>query len=152
MDNVYKTVKIWLIFVSFVSLLIVYNSYFMINTREKGNIGEKIACDYLKQRGYFIQNRNYLKKWGEIDIVAVKSGILHFIEVKSVIHNGQDNGYRPEENVHNLKLRRLRRVIQTYLNDEKYGLDAEFQFHVLIVRTNKQTGESKVEIIKNVIL
>jgi putative endonuclease len=124
----------------------------MVNTREKGNIGEEIACDYLRLQGYLIQNRNYLKKWGEIDIVAIKAGILHFIEVKSVIHNGHDNGYRPEENVHDLKLKRLRRVIQTYLNDEKYGLDAEFKFHVLIVRTNQQTGKSKVEMIENVIL
>jgi putative endonuclease len=124
----------------------------MINTREKGNIGEDIACDYLKKLGFLIQDRNYLKKWGEIDIVAVKAGIIHFIEVKSVIHNGQDGGYRPEENVHDLKLRRLRRVIQTYLNDEKYGLDAEFQFHVLVVRINKSTGESNVEMIEHVIL
>ena len=69
-----------------------------------------------------------------------------------MIHNGQDNGYRPEENVHDLKLRRLRRVIQTYLNDKKYGLDAEFQFHVIIVLVNQKTGESKVEMLENIIL
>ena len=124
----------------------------MKNNREKGNKGEKIACFYLKKHGFFVQERNYLKKWGEIDIIAIRDGIIHFIEVKSVIDKGNGGGYRPEENVHDLKQRRLRRTIQTYLNERKYGLDAEFKFHIVIVRLNEMTGKSYVTMLENIIL
>ncbi len=49
-----------------------------------GKIGEDCACKYLQKLGYKIVDRNYLKKWGEIDIVAQKDKKLHFVEVKSV--------------------------------------------------------------------
>lgn len=124
----------------------------MKNNREKGNIGEGIACFYLKKHGFFVQERNYLKKWGEIDIIAVKDQIIHFIEVKSVIDKGNSIVYRPEENVHDLKQRRLRRTIQTYLNERKYGLDTEFKFHIVIVRFNEMTGKSYVTMLENIIL
>ena len=122
------------------------------NNREKGDMGESIACFYLEKHGFFIQERNYLKKYGEIDIIAVKDGILHFIEVKSVIDKGNDVSYRPEENVHNLKQRRLRRVIQVYLNERRYSIDAEFKFHVVTVITNNMTGKSKVKMLNDIIL
>ncbi len=125
----------------------------MKNTREKGDIGEEIACFYLKKHGFLIQERNYLKKWGEIDIIALKEGILNFIEVKSIFERGVvDNGHRPEENVHEFKVRKLRRVIQSYLNERKYGLDAEFKFHVITVRFNESTGKSYVKMLENIIL
>ncbi|MEK7184969.1 MAG: YraN family protein [Patescibacteria group bacterium] len=122
------------------------------NNREKGNIGEDIACEYIVKQGFFIQERNYLKKWGEIDIIAVKDQILHFIEVKSTIDKGKGLSYRPEENVHELKIRRLRRTIQTYLNERKYGIDAKFQFHVITVIINEGTGKSTVKMLKNIII
>lgn len=124
----------------------------MKNNREKGNKGEEIACFYLRKHGFFVQERNYLKKWGEIDIIAIKDQIIHFIEVKSVIDKGNSGGYRPEENVHELKQRRLRRTIQTYLNERKYGLDAEFKFHVITVKINEITGKSRVAMLENIIL
>ncbi len=121
------------------------------NTREIGNYGEEIACIYLKKLGYFIQDRNYNKKWGELDIVAVKDNIIHFFEVKS-IRTGGNPSYRPEENVHNLKQKRLRRTIQTYLNEIKIGPEPDFRFHVIVVKMNMVTGESDIEMLENIIL
>lgn len=37
-----------------------------------GKIGEDIACKYLKDKGYKIIERNFRRKWGEIDIVCLK--------------------------------------------------------------------------------
>lgn len=149
MDKVYKTRKIWLILVSFVFYPSNMNKQ---NTREKGDKGEDIACFYLVKHGFFIQERNYRKKWGEIDIIAVKGKILHFIEVKSVVDRGRSNGHRPEENVHELKVRKLRRTIQTYLNEKKYSSEAEFKFHVVTVVWNEETEKAKVKMIEDVIL
>lgn len=49
-----------------------------------GQIGEDCACEYLEKNDYKIVERNYLKKWGELDIVCKKGNKIHFIEVKSV--------------------------------------------------------------------
>lgn len=52
--------------------------------QEVGQIGENCATTYLERHGYKVIDRNYRKKYGEIDIVATKQGILHFVEVKSI--------------------------------------------------------------------
>lgn len=140
----------------------------MAYNRLIGNVGEDIACEWLKNHDFLVVERNYNKKWGEIDVIAAKDKIIHFIEVKSVtikgnktkseksvIRKGQSwhtEGYRPEENVHELKVRRLRRTIQTYLLERHYGLDAEFKFHVILVYMNQTTRRAKVVLMENIIL
>jgi putative endonuclease len=124
-----------------------------LNSHQKGIIGEGIAHRFLVKQGFHIIEKNYLKKWGEIDIVAKKKGKLHFVEVKSVIgQKGLVRGFRPEENVHVLKQKRLRRVIQTYLLEKEYGLDVEFFFHIIVVYMNMETHRAHVSFIENVIL
>lgn len=133
--------------------------------REKGNIGEDIACKFLIAQGFTIVDRNYQKKWGELDIVAkvadqsVES--LHFFEVKSVMRNfSASSPYRPEDNVHNLKVRHLRKIIQTYLAEKgrrvfrqsPENMGDDFHFHVLCVFMNEKTRRAKVKWIKDVIL
>src|SRR3989344_3727604 len=64
-----------------------FNKKFTKEPTEKqkiGQMGEDFACKYLEKNGYKIIERNYLKKWGELDIIAKKRGKIHFIEVKSV--------------------------------------------------------------------
>lgn len=56
-------------------------------TRNRGNIAEDMVSTYLESNGYSIDARNYLKKWGEIDIVASKNRKIYFVEVKSVFLN-----------------------------------------------------------------
>ena len=49
----------------------------------KGNLGEDIACDYLKNLGVKIIERNFYSAFGEIDIIANDHTELVFIEVKT---------------------------------------------------------------------
>lgn len=35
-----------------------------------GQWGEEIACKYLENKGYIVLDRNFRRKWGEIDIVC----------------------------------------------------------------------------------
>lgn len=125
-----------------------------MQTRTKGNKGEDIACTFLKKEGFTVVDRNYLKKWGELDIVAVKDGSLHFFEVKSVTVSilSITNSHRPEDNVHGLKVRHLRRIIETYLEEKGGGLDREFHFHVLCVYMDVSTRRARVKWLKDVIL
>jgi putative endonuclease len=124
----------------------------ILNSREKGALGEDIAGRFLMKKGYSIVEKNYLKKYGEIDIIALKNGVVNFVEVKSVTGSASTNIFRPEENVHVLKQRRLRRVIQTFLLERGYGLDAEFLFHVIVVRMNMEKRRAGVSFIENIVL
>ncbi len=54
----------------------------MPNSSYYGQIGEDIACDYLKRLKYKIVNRNFRTKRGEIDIIALDGKSLVFVEVK----------------------------------------------------------------------
>ncbi len=123
-----------------------------MNNKEKGSMGERIACYYLENKGYLIQNRNYQRKWGEIDIIAVKDSILHFVEVKSVYINGNNGKYRPEENVHELKLRKLRKTIQLYIHENKYSSDFMFKFHVITVKIDNKNNKYYIKMLENIIL
>ncbi|MEK7175770.1 MAG: YraN family protein [Patescibacteria group bacterium] len=116
--------------------------------RKLGDIGENIACDFLEKRGFAILERNYLKKWGEIDIITRKDGIIRFIEVKSVTH--ATSGYRAEDNMHPWKLKRLSRAIQTYLLHKK--LDCDWQLDLITVQMDMQTRKARVEMIENIVI
>ena len=48
-----------------------------------GRKGEKTAARYLKHQGYHVVELNYRSKFGEIDIIAKKDGVTHFVEVKA---------------------------------------------------------------------
>ena len=129
-----------------------------MNTKEIGNIGEGIACKFLIKNNFTIVERNYLKKWGEIDIVATKDRALYFFEVKSmtVKRNGWEgmsrDRFRAEENVHIQKQRRLKRAIGSYLAERRYGPDTEFLFSVVVVHMDMKTRRGRVSLIENVIL
>lgn len=125
-----------------------------MHTRSKGNIGEDIACTFLKREGFIVVGRNYQRKWGELDIIAQKDKVFHFFEVKSVTcdFSRVTNAHRPEDNVHGLKMRHISRMIETYLADNNRELDSEFQFHVISVYMNEKTRRARVKWLKNVIL
>ncbi len=124
-----------------------------MHTRSIGNIGENVACAYLEQRGFLVVARNYYKKWGEIDVVASKDKGLHFFEIKSVTSDfeGIYNSHNPEDNVHSLKVRHMRRAIETYLA-ERGGTEGEIQVHVLCVFLNMDSRRARVKWIRNIII
>ena len=47
--------------------------------KEIGNLGEDIACEYLRRKGFRIVARNVARKTGEIDVIAKKEATLHFV-------------------------------------------------------------------------
>lgn len=123
--------------------------------RRLGDIGENIACTFLEKHGFEIIERNYLRKWGEIDIVATKGGVMRFVEVKSVSHvtsigSVSHETYRPEDNMHPGKLKRLSRTMETYMLHKK--LDCDFQLDLITVKMNMSTREARVELIENIII
>lgn len=120
-----------------------------------GNKGEDIACDFLKNKGYKIKIRNYRKKWGEIDIIAEKERIIHFVEVKTVScetlnETGIQNNdkYRPEDNIHPWKLKRLSKTIQSYLKEK----EIEWRFDIITIHLDLKNKKAKVNFLKDIII
>jgi putative endonuclease len=121
--------------------------------RRKGDIGEDITCKYLEKRGYRVVERNYLKPWGEIDIVAEKANLLSFIEVKTVTRESVlYENIRPEENFHAGKLKRLHRAIQTYLLQHKVPESKPWQIDLACVYLNFEIKKAHVELMENIVL
>ncbi|OGI95530.1 hypothetical protein A2917_03180 [Candidatus Nomurabacteria bacterium RIFCSPLOWO2_01_FULL_42_17] len=115
-----------------------------------GETGENVAVKFLMKHSFLILERNYTKKWGEIDIVAEKGGKLYFIEVKSVSYVTDYNS-RPEDNMHPWKLKRLARVIQTYLLSKNLD-EKEWQVDLLVVFLNLKDRTAKVKVVSDIIL
>jgi len=125
-----------------------------------GRIGEDTACRFLSNKGFSVIERNYRKKWGEIDIVASKKKRIHFVEVKTVTREKGSSGpfpykagdfYRPEDNVHPWKLKRLARAIQTYLLDRRLD-DREWQLDVVVIFLDEKSSEARIRLIENIVL
>ncbi len=134
---------------------------FTSETQKTGEIGENIATRFLIKHDFSILDRNYTKKWGEIDIVAEKEGKLYFIEVKSIsvtdpsaltAKGGAKDNYRPEDNMHPWKLKRLSRTIQTYLLSKNVPDDKEWQVDLLIVLLDIKSKKARVKVVKDIIL
>jgi putative endonuclease len=132
---------------------------FTSKTQKTGEIGENIAVKFLVKHDFSILNRNYTKKWGEIDIIAEKANKLYFIEVKSVSRFDLDmvthetlDQYHPEDNMHPWKLKRLSRTIQTYLLSEKISDKKEWQVDLLIVFLDIKNKKAKIKVVNDIIL
>jgi len=121
--------------------------------RKLGDIGEKIAGDYLEKQGYQILERNYRKPWGEIDLIAQKKKEVIFIEVKTrTVQSGQSLKYAyPEENVDFFKKRKLIRTAQTYLNEKNYPPETSWQIDVIALELNLQTKKANLKHFKNAV-
>jgi len=135
---------------------------FTSKTQQIGEIGENHAVEFLMKQDFKIIDRNYTKKWGEIDIVAEKGKKLHFIEVKSIsstyVEDSVDrreninDEYRPEDNMHPWKLKRLSRTIQTYLLSKNVPEEKEWQFDLLIVCLDLKNNKSRIRLESDIIL
>jgi len=62
--------------------IIGYTNYVKISNPTASK-GEDIAAEFLQKKGYKILERNFRKKYGEVDIIALHQNVLIFIEVKT---------------------------------------------------------------------
>ena len=109
-----------------------------------GKKGENLASDFLKARGYTILSRNYRRRSGEIDIIAMEGDYLVFIEVKT--RRGTSHGH-PLEAITARKQRQISKVAQCYLAENNL-FDKEARFDVVSVVMSK-SNQAQIEIITN---
>ncbi len=129
----------------------------IINQRRRhlGRLGEMLIVKHLRAKGFEHLDSNYLKSYGEIDLVMRYKGKIHFFEVKTVSRENmignigdfhvihETNKHKPEENVSRWKITKLSRMVETYLMERRIPESVEWQFHIAIVyldRVNKKAG------------
>lgn len=115
--------------------------------RKFGDIGERIALKYLKNKGFKIIDKNYkIKNFGEIDIITKQNNEIVFIEVKT---SREGSCIRPEENMTKNKIHKLLRIIQIYLSKNVSG-ETSWRVDLVAITLNLDTRLAKVKHIKNI--
>lgn len=119
-----------------------------MDTRELGELGEKMACGYLEENGFKILGKNWEIKFGEIDIIAKMGDTLHFVEVKTIFAN---SGFSPEDHVDYRKQIKLRSLAQIWLEKNKYPQDIPYQIDIVGITVNEQTRLAKLQYFPNAV-
>jgi len=118
-----------------------------MNRRETGVMGEKIACNFLRNNGYQILENNYRCKAGEIDVVCRQRDMLVFVEVrtKKSVKFGT-----PEESITTTKMRHLHAAAIHYaLNHD--GLPQTWRIDLVAIELNAIGKCCRVELIENAV-
>jgi putative endonuclease len=105
--------------------------------RQRGDFGEAAVCDYLTNLGYRIIAQNYLKRVGEIDIIAAHDGIIAFVEVKTRKFGSMTEGL---DSVTREKRRKIIKTAKAFLaeNPKYYNYDPRFDAAQVVITTDEQ--------------
>jgi putative endonuclease len=115
--------------------------------RDTGILGEKLARDFLKKRGYRILEANYRCHEGEIDLVARHKDYLVFVEVRT--KRSREFG-TPEESITQTKKERLRAVAAHYQQIHS-NLPQLWRIDVVAVELDHRGKPLRMELIENAV-
>jgi len=119
----------------------------MLKRKEVGAIGEKLAADLLKKRGYKIIQRNFRCREGEIDIIAQKDECIVFVEVRTKKNTAFGT---PEESVTLSKREKLIALANTYI--QAYDKPPQsWRIDVVAVELTPDNRVSRLEHIENAV-
>ena len=101
------------------------------NNVSLGKIGEDLAVQYLKDKGYEILERNWRSYHKEIDIIAVDGNNIVFVEVKT---RKDDEFGVPEMAVNRNKRAHIYAVAASYYYEHKIDLEVRFDVISILYR------------------
>lgn len=114
-----------------------------MNKTSLGKYGEDLAATFLEKQGYVILDRNFRIRGGEIDIIAIDSKVLVYVEVKT--RSSHQFG-RPEESVTNSKLRFLERASKFYRVSHSNLPEQE---RIDVIAIDLKESKPQIKLIKN---
>ncbi len=114
--------------------------------RNSGRWGEERAARYLRLRGWRIVESNYRCRFGEIDLIASRGGVLAFIEVKT--RKDASHG-EAREFVTEAKQRRLLAAASLYLAEHETDLQPRFDVVEIYAPQGAETRFPKINHIEN---
>ena len=110
-----------------------------------GNRGEDIATEWLRERGFYIVERNWRAGRYERDIIAQHYDTLHFVEVKTRKEGGWQSAY---DSINEQKRRSLRRGAMAYRSMHHIRHNIQFD---LIAITVDDDSSITIEYVENII-
>ncbi len=130
------------------------NYIFMAEHNEIGKIGENITTEFLMKQGFSIVERNYRIRQGELDIVARKDDVLHFVEVKSIkvrdCSHITDLTISPEDNLTLHKWSKLLVAVESYLRSQNVPHETKYQIDLACVYIDTEKREGRVKLLLNI--
>ena len=113
-----------------------------MDKKAKGAFGESLAAEYLADRGYKIIERNWRCRYGEIDIIAEKNGVIAFVEVKTRRENAM---VQPFEAVGFSKQKKIILSAECYLQNCEKELQPRFD----VAGITESKGTFKIDYLEN---
>ncbi len=114
-----------------------------------GKLGENIATQYLKRKGYKIVKRNYRKKWGELDVVALAPDkTLVLVEVKTV--SGINPKITGEDQMTVSKAIKFKRTAGIYANGDGKLLVRDAGWRMDLITVSVDERRARVRHYRNV--
>jgi putative endonuclease len=124
--------------------------------KEVGALGEDVAAEYLRRHGFSIRDRNFVRKTGELDIIAQQEDTLHFVEVKTILaddfplaENKGEDVYDPSLNLHEAKVRKVARTGEWYVLEKKW--EGEWQVDGCLVWLRRRDGIARVNYLPQIV-
>lgn len=113
---------------------------------QTGNLGEQLACDYLKKLGYKILERNFRIRGGEIDVVCKDKDYLVFVEVKT--RYSHEYGL-PSESITPWKIKALLKTALFYIQKIKWG-DKGYRLDLVTVDFSSNPEKPDIELTRDI--
>ena len=115
-------------------------------SRSEGIWGEALTADYIRERGYKLVAHSYRCRFGEIDLIAEKDGVLLFVEVK--LRTNLQYG-APREYVTVKKQEKLRAAALLYLSGRELDVPARFDVAEVYTDVRHSAGKTRIAYIEN---
>jgi putative endonuclease len=127
-----------------------------MDRKRVGTLGETVAAEYLRRHGFVVIDRNVARKTGELDLIAQKDRVMHFVEVKSLLRDdfprersGEDSYDDPSLNLHEAKIRKVARTAEWYMAE--HDLENEWQVDGVLVWLRRRDGRALVRYLPQIV-
>jgi putative endonuclease len=120
----------------------------MTYQREIGSQGERLAADYLEDKGYQLLDANYHTRYGELDLVMFEKDTIVFVEVKT--RTSETFGF-PEESVTASKMEHLQNAGLLWLQENPDAPD-DWRIDVVSIFLDRHGRPKKINHFINAVL
>jgi putative endonuclease len=118
-----------------------------LKRKDTGNMGEQLALNFLKKKGFRILETNYRCPRGEIDIIAWQKDCLVFVEVRTKANPAFGS---PEESITSTKKKHLIQSANYYLQEQE-KMPLSWRIDVVAVEMEADNRLSRIELIENAV-
>jgi len=107
-----------------------------------GKKGEEMGIAWLLEKEYTIKEQNWRHSYWEVDVIAQKDTVLHFIEIKT--RRSKKFGF-PEEKVGKKKIQNLINAAEEYLHQHPQWQRIQFNILSILIIKNEPAAYLLIE-------